>query len=150
MSINLHSLSIALAIFGLSFSAIRCCQAADDWTTEEKLGESVYLTLHAIDWMQTRYIAKHPVCCVSDGQYQYYHEINPALGTHPSLDRVNAWFGMMAIAQPLIANALPRRWRDPWIAAGVVMELSLTEHNASIGIKMDLPKPRGSILIAPL
>lgn len=122
-------------VIALVWSTVRDCAAADEWTRGEKVGEAAYLMLHTVDWMQTRYIAKHPACGPDCG----YTEINPVLGVKPTTGKVDAWFAVTTIAQPLIANALPRQWREPWIAAGVVMEFTLTTHNASIGIRMDMP-----------
>jgi len=127
----------ACLVFGLVFGLILAqdCRAADAWTPEEKVGETIYLSLHTIDWLQTRYIATHPVC----GAGCEFHEINPVLGRHPSVDSVDIYFAVTTILQPIIANALPKKWRAPWIAAGVMLEFSLAAHNASIGIRIDLP-----------
>ena len=102
---------------------------ADPWTTGEKVAEGTYLTLHVVDLMQIRYIAKHPS--------RYYESFNSILGPHPSIGRVNMWFLGTAIAQPIIASLLPSEWRRAWLAAGIGMEFALTTHNAAVGIKMN-------------
>ena len=102
---------------------------ADPWTTGEKVAEGAYLTLHLVDWSQTRYIATHPS--------RYYESFNSVLGPHPSVGRVNMFFLGTAIAQPIIASLLPSDWRRAWLAAGIGMEFALTTRNAAIGIKMD-------------
>lgn len=104
---------------------------ADNWTASQKVGEGSYLVLHTIDWMQTRWIAKHGPA--------YYESFNTILGRNPSVGRVNMWFASTTILQPMIANMLPGKWRDIWIGAGIGVEFNLTTHNTSIGIKMDLP-----------
>lgn len=51
------------------------------WTDEEKLLGATALTLHAIDTAQTSYGMKHG-----------YRELNPILGSHPSDDKLAAFF----------------------------------------------------------
>lgn len=51
------------------------------WTDEEKLLGATALTLHAIDTSQTSYGMKHG-----------YRELNPILGSHPSDDKLAAFF----------------------------------------------------------
>ena len=46
-------------------------------STEQKVAAAVLLTA---DWLQTRYIARHP---------DRYYEFNPLLGKHPSIGAVN-------------------------------------------------------------
>jgi len=100
------------------------------WTTGEKVAEVTYLTLHTADWLQTRFIAKHP--------QTYYESFNTVLGSHPSVGKVNLWFASTALLQPLIADALPHSWRKLWIGTGIGMEFILTTHNAQIGIRMEI------------
>ena len=102
---------------------------ADPWTTGEKVAEGTYMALHTIDYMQTKWIAKHGPA--------WHESFNTVLGSQPSVGRVNLFFLGTTIAQPIIASLLPTDWRRAWLAAGIGMEFELTTHNAAIGIKMD-------------
>ena len=60
---------------------------ADEWTTNDTYREITYQGLAAIDWLQTRNIAKNP----------NYYEQNPILGEYPSVGKVNAYFAITGI-----------------------------------------------------
>jgi len=89
---------LALTLFVLSLSA-----NADEWSTADKQREFVYMALHLMDWAQTRNIARN-----SDK----WREINPILGEHPSEDKVDAYFAVMALAHIAISDALRSKYRD--------------------------------------
>jgi len=57
--------------------------AGDEWLFADTKREVLYLTLHTIDWAQTRTIARHP---------EMYRETNVFLGEHPSTGRVDRYF----------------------------------------------------------
>jgi hypothetical protein len=83
----------------LSFVACSTLQH-DPWTTEDKMLEGTWQTLHAIDWSQTLNI--------SDREDRY-HEINPLIGEHPSRTKVNTVMGAAALLHPIVVNWLPRK-----------------------------------------
>lgn len=99
----------------------------DKWSDADLLMEGAYLTLHTMDWLQTRYIATHPS--------QFYESINPVLGKHPSKDKVDLWFLATTIAQPLIVDALPSTLRKLWIAGGITIEYRMVNKNITAGIR---------------
>jgi len=99
---------------------------ADDWSVADRNREIAYFTLDAADWLQTRYIATHP-----DG----YGELNPILGRHPSLGKVNMYFAGGSVAQFVVADVLPERWRKPWQILNISVESWCVGKNLSIGIR---------------
>lgn len=78
------------------------------------------------DWNQTRYIAGHP---------EEFFERNPALGKHPSKQRVDAYFAGVILALngadlllgPKISDGL-------WIGV-VVIESAAVANNVGIGVR---------------
>ena len=94
------------------------------WTKEEILLQSAALALKTIDYGQTRYISQHPE----------YHEMNPLMSSHPSLDEVNQYFLITAILQVAIAYALPHKWRKYWIGTQILVSGGFVLYNSSVGI----------------
>ncbi len=93
---------------------------ADDWTTEQKVVEGVFLTAIIADFNQTLTIAK-----ASD-------EVNPALGLSPSSGRVRQYFAQATATHFAIAALLPSEWRTKFLytttgfqAAGVLRNYRL-------------------------
>lgn len=80
------------------------------------------------DWSQTRYIALHPV--------QYY-EINPLIGKHPSVDKVDRHFVASLLVKNGVFFILPEKYRFYWAGANIAVSTGLVIHNNSIGIKFD-------------
>ena len=97
----------------------------DKWTTQDKTLEATYLTLHAIDWRQTRYISEHP------GRY---YECNPVLGRHPSTGEVDLWFASTTIAHVAVTHLLPQEYRKYWQWINIGMSGGCVGQNINIGI----------------
>jgi len=57
------------------------------------------------------------------------------LGKHPSLGTVNTYFAGAAILGYLALDALPSDMRSWALGAGIVLELAVTAHNNTIGLK---------------
>lgn len=100
-------------------------QAGDEWTDEQVGQVLVLATLTAADWAQTRNIARHP---------QVWHENNPLLGPHPSVAEVDRHFVASALIGAAILHALPTRYRDAALAAGIVVEAGCVANNLRIGV----------------
>lgn len=101
-------------------------QAGDPWSEVQQASGIALGTLLLVDYLQTRQIAKQP---------EIYHETNPVLGRHPSLGAVNAYFAGAAIIGYLALDALPSDMRSWALGAGIVLELAVTSHNNTIGLK---------------
>ena len=103
---------------------------ADDWSSTDTKREAVYLTLHSMDWMQTRYIAKNP---------SEYSELNSILGEHPSVGKVNNYFVATALLHVGAAYILPSEYRKAFQYLTIGMEFGVVAHNYQIGINLDFP-----------
>ena len=100
---------------------------AHDWTAPEKGWAAAWLATRAVDWAQTRHIARNPA---------RFHERNPLLDRHPSLGDVNRYFIVSTAAMLLAAHYLPKHRKgmlQVWFAVGA----GYVAHNASIGIRME-------------
>jgi hypothetical protein len=86
--------------------------------------ESAFLLLTIADWRQTLDIKNHPNA----------REGNPLLGTNPTDAQVNRYFISATATQYLIANALPEKWRDRWIAGGIGLEIAVVGRNYRLGM----------------
>jgi len=100
--------------------------AADDWSATDQRLEAAYLTLHLVDWSQTRHTARNPAL---------FRECNPFLPEHPSIGQVDRYFIGTALLHVLIADALPEDWRRGFQVGTIGMEFYATSYNFSVGIK---------------
>jgi hypothetical protein len=77
--------------------------------------------------MQTREIAKDP--------YRY-RETNFLLGTHPSMNRVDAVLAGTLIAHTYIAYKLPKAYRTVWQMFWIGVEFEAIKNNYKSGIRI--------------
>ena len=120
----------ALALLALALAACPA-SASDAWTTGDTQRETAYLALHALDWLQTRVIARDP----------RYHEINPTLGTNPGMGDINRYFALCAAAHIGISAMLPRGWRDGWQYLTIGYRYGYVESNFRLGVRIDFGNP---------
>lgn len=100
---------------------------ADEWTRSDTYRETAYLALHVTDWLQTRTIAKNP---------DVWYEKNIILGSHPHVDRVDAYFILAGLAHVGIAAILPNEWRAPFQYFTIGFESGVVAHNYKVGVKV--------------
>lgn len=101
--------------------------AATNWTHRDT-GRQVLMTgLILVDWMQTQEIVKDP------GNHR---EMNPILGGHPSMSRVNILIGGAIVASYVVARLLPARWRPwfQWAIIGIEAAAVVNNHRRGISI----------------
>ena len=109
-----------LALLLVSTSAI-----ADEWTTADTKREAAYLTLHTLDWAQTRNIARNP---------NKWQEQNAILGKHPSISQVDRYFIATGALHFAVAYYLPAEYRKVFQYVTIGIEGRVVVHNFSIGI----------------
>lgn len=107
---------------------------ADSWSTGDAYREYAYLSLHVVDWGQTRQIAK--ISTEPHGIHNYY-ERNSFIGSHPTVSRVNEYFILTGIGHLLIADALPKGWRDAFQYITIGTEIGIIRRNYSMGIRVN-------------
>lgn len=101
---------------------------AEPMTKEQKVLQGTYLTVHAIDWRQTRYIAKHP---------DEFSETNPLLGENPSTSKVDNLMLSIALLHTGITKSLPSEHRMYWQMFTLGFKVGYVEKNIYLGIGMD-------------
>lgn len=116
-----------MALFTLSTMLSGNIAQADEWTQADSKRQAVYLTLHLMDFAQTRHIAANP---------DKFYETNNYLGRHPSAGQVNRYFLSTAILQGSIAYALPATARKAFQYLSIGHDLGFVAHNFSIGISL--------------
>jgi|SRR3989338_354235 len=97
-----------------------------EWDKTDSILLGTAVTLLAVDWNQTRIIARNP---------DRFNEKNAILGNHPSVGKVNGYFAAAIIGTIGVAMALPSEYRKFWLGGITVLEVSVTQHNRSLGIK---------------
>ena len=116
-------LKLILALLLVSTSAF-----ADEWSRADTYREAAYLTLHAMDWAQTRYIARNP---------NQRTESNVILGKHPSVLQVDRYFIATGALQFAVAYCLPAEYRKAFQYILIGVEGGAVIHNFSIGIGVE-------------
>ena len=95
--------------------------------TGDSLREAGWQVLHIVDWGQTLDIARNP---------GLYHEINPVIGRHPSVGRVNLYMGLSAAGHLAVSWALPKEYRVYWQWMTIGVTGGLVGHNFNIGLRV--------------
>jgi hypothetical protein len=114
--------------FTIIFLLLTSPAFAGDWSAADRQREATFLTLHTVDWLQTRTIAKQ----------NYYYEQNAILGRHPSIGKVNVYFASTALAHYLIADRLSPEWRKGFQYISIGISGGAVLNNISLGIRLDL------------
>jgi hypothetical protein len=91
---------VALVILAAFMATVTQYQASEmySWSTSDALYQVAVATVTAADWAQTRYISNNSTTCF---------EYNPIIGVHPSLGKVNDYFGATIATEALIAYGAP-------------------------------------------
>jgi hypothetical protein len=89
------------------------------WDSGDTTRQWVLTGLICVDWLQTQEIVKDP-----DNRT----ELNPLLGEHPSMSKINVLIPLSIIACYLTARVLPEGWR-PWFQWAVIIIESLAIYN---------------------
>lgn len=101
------------------------CSPGKQWTKQDTYRHATLTGLMVIDWQQTREIAENP---------DKYWEINPLVGKHPSVGKVDRYFVSSWLIKTGVAWAFPKyRTKWQWFCIGV--SASLVGHNFRIGLK---------------
>jgi len=116
------------ALLALAFVLLpSLCQAADPWETTDYALAGAAVAALAVDWGQTRHIAKNP---------QRFAETNPILGASPSVGKVDAYFVGAMVGTVALAHVLPSDWRQLFLTGVLALELGVVNQNRQLGIKM--------------
>jgi hypothetical protein len=123
------------------FLLLPAAALADSWTTSDTVMQLAATGVTTVDWLQTRYISTHPATC---------SEANIALGQHPTLGRVDAYFASVVAGEVLLAYVAPKvvllfggsellaaKSRTAVQAITIGVEATATSLNFRYGVKME-------------
>jgi hypothetical protein len=113
-------------LLALTFLFVAAPAIADAWTSTDTKREVTFQTLAAIDWLQTRNIARDP--------NKYWEQYTAVLGNHPSVGRVNNTFAVYMIGHYIVSRTLTEKYRAPFQYVTISIEVGDVYHNFSIGI----------------
>jgi len=100
---------------------------AGDWTRADTEYQAVFVAVTAIDWLQSKEIARNPE----------FSETNPILGSNPDQNKVNAYFASCLLAHTAIAYYLPKKYRRVWQCCWIMVEGGYVLHNLSAGVRIN-------------
>ncbi|MBW2610685.1 MAG: hypothetical protein JRC68_10140 [Deltaproteobacteria bacterium] len=117
-----HKMPVIMILLALCLPG---CIHSDPWTKTDKILEGTYLTLHCVDWLQTR-----------SADWDEFYETNPILGRAPSKGKVDLYFLGTGILHPIITHVLPQKYRKYWQAVTIGMEAYTVGNNYHIGMRI--------------
>ena len=100
--------------------------AQDKWVKKDTIYQATFLTLMAVDYLQTKEIARN----------SNYYERNLILGKNPSQNEVDLYFLSTAILHTGIAYYLPKKYRRYWQGVFIGIQIGCVGHNYNIGIRI--------------
>lgn len=132
------------AVLLMLFSTSACAE----WTSADTKRQAIFTGVLALDWAQTRYIAKHPKYS-ADGCDECI-EINTILGTSPTTGRVDGYFASAALIHygvsrygiqyiaPVVNRYFPSvtegKLRAGWQYVSIGFEAGVVARNINLGI----------------
>ena len=124
------------------------CEARDPWETPDYMLIGATLATLAVDWGQTRHIAKNP---------ERFYEKNRILGASPSVGKVDAYFLGAMVGTVAVAHLLPTDYRRLLLAGTHQARLGAVAEHQPQGVEQDRlaraglagehaqPRPEGEI-----
>ena len=115
------------------FMVLALLSGCTTWSPETKVEESTFLTLHAVDGLQTANIHNTRGCYEAESAW--------AMGREPSARSTTAYFAALAIAHVAITNLMVDHDAPPWMLrtwefVGIAWNVRDVSHNAEIGINL--------------
>lgn len=98
-----------------------------EWTKTDTAFQVGYSIFHIIDWGQTRDIAKNP---------DKFQESSWYLGKHPSVGKVDTYFGLTLIGHTTVSYLLPSKYRRWWQVGWIGIESYHVGRNINAGVKI--------------
>jgi hypothetical protein len=95
------------------------------WTPEQKGLAAAALVVTAIDYGQTRTVAKDP----------RWHEENPLMGRHPSTRKVAAHFIAVPVLTYFVLDNISSENRSLALKVILAVEIGFVAHNYSLGVR---------------
>jgi hypothetical protein len=105
---------------------------ADEWTHADAQREYAYLVLHAIDWAQTRTIARNPDKYAEGGIVA-----SRVIGAHPDVWQVDSYMIGSAFLVMAVSRALPAEYRRVFQYVTIGDSAYSVAHNFNIGLMIN-------------
>ena len=102
-------------------------EAFRDWDRTDSLLLGTALTTLAIDWGQTRDVARRP---------ERYTEANPILGRHPRVSRVDRYFALSMAGTVGAAAVIPVSYRKWFLGGLTLLETAVIVDNHRMGLRV--------------
>ena len=103
--------------------------ATEPWTTEQITVQLAHTAVLGANWAQVSDIHRHP---------GLYATVGNTLGRQPEQSSINLFFAGSAVADALITNVLPSRYRRYWQCLAIGYHVGLVQRNYSIGLRIPL------------
>jgi hypothetical protein len=100
---------------------------ASDFDTTDKILFGSFVGLQLVDAAQTSYVSKHP---------EQFKESNPLYGSHPSDAKIIAIKSLLVGGVYYLVKDMPSPDRKFVLGAVDLFYITVTAHNASIGVKI--------------
>lgn len=111
----------------LVLSCNQKAKAADDWSDSDTIRQATFLAIDAMDWAQTRTIARNP---------DKYYEKGDNLPMHPTVSQVDNHFISGMIINTAIAYMLPAEYRAKFQYLSIGYEIAYVRGNMQVGVAM--------------
>ena len=121
-------------------------ESNSDWTKEDTARQLAFTMLAVIDWRQTvtitiaqnNLVVDDSVITINSDEPSYkFQEMNPLLGSHPSLSQINTYFLICIPGNHLIAKSIKSKfWRTIWQTASFGLESYCVSNNIKLKITL--------------
>jgi hypothetical protein len=115
---------------------------AADWTATDTTLLGSALALTAIDWGQTRYMAKtmYTEKWNFDGtpavSARSHYETNPLLGREPRLKTIDRYFPAAMLGTAVLSVVMPTTYRRTFLGGVILLESAVVLRNHQIGLRV--------------
>jgi len=114
-------------IFGLiTILCLGGCIHCDPWSKADKWREVAYLSVHTVDWLQTR-----------GADWERFYETNPILGNAPGRGRTDIYFITTGLLHVAVTHIIPADWRPWWQYISLGFETGVVANNYRIGMRIN-------------
>ena len=96
------------------------------WSNTDSVREITYIGFHVTEWLQTR-----------QGTSMGMKELNPILGEHPSVGKIDTIVGLSLMGHILISGLLPKPYRATFQYVTIGIESGTVIHNYNAGVRIE-------------
>lgn len=101
-----------------------------EWTKEDILLQSVYITLSLADYLQTRTEA--------ESGWKKFREANGFMEEHPTVAELDAFFFPVLLSSIALSNIIPHPLRNTFLVTIINGRASIVINNHNIGARINL------------